>query len=311
MVADLLQSGAQQATASSSSRPTRATKVQGLHLEDRLEAVEDRLDKLEGVERRGASLCEDVKRLREELAAGVKELNTQLVDRLRELEAWQRRLDEEVRKTTVEALQTCTRLADDSMGVSEATQLKVGEVKEWAEAKIAQLTLELADFRRSGQPLPREEPSAKVNERQPEPAGAPLASEAAIDSGARRLLDELSGQVWKIGTALRRVVTVQREQLQVHPLPRRPRQRSLSREAPEERHQLIVELHEELRRLEDSLAERDRQEELCRACAIPPDPQSRLRATRVLSGSRSTPRMRRPTDVWPVVTRGYAEGVHR
>merc|ERR1719326_71776 len=63
-------------------------------------------------------------------------LNEQLAQRLGDLRSWQEDFETELRHSMSEALQTCSRLADDSLAASEATQRKLDDLRLRTEAAL-------------------------------------------------------------------------------------------------------------------------------------------------------------------------------
>eukprot|EP00931_Biecheleriopsis_adriatica_P107449 TRINITY_DN81792_c0_g1_i1.p1 TRINITY_DN81792_c0_g1~~TRINITY_DN81792_c0_g1_i1.p1 ORF type:complete len:505 (-),score=141.17 TRINITY_DN81792_c0_g1_i1:177-1664(-) len=228
---------------------------QPLHrLEERLEVLEGRLNFLQGpatsrsecfgAAQKGASapvgLWDEVVRLQNELDLGLEELREQLSERLRSLQAWQDSLEAEVRRSASEALQTCNRLADDSLSISEATQVKMQELQSQVEEELRRAAAEVKEWRSAEQlepqPLP-EAPSAPppqvaspedllniagdlrqdlLSTLQGELAKEQPRIEQELDAVARQLSEELGGQISRLGGAMRRIVRVlvQQQQMQ-------------------------------------------------------------------------------------------------
>lgn len=222
----------------SSEHPKENLVASSKRYEDELRAVENRLSKLE-LEFTGFAMLPTASafsrqdtgavnqhaeagvtnsmfvRLRNELGLSVQELNDQLGTRLREMRTWQDDLESEVRTLTSEALHTCSRLADDSMAVSEATQLKVKGLSESTDTARRQMEAELVSLRQEFSEGLRKACSDAMTEseairprRPPEPLELPAASREVVDIAARRLTEELGTQIWRIGEAVRRVVQV-------------------------------------------------------------------------------------------------------
>eukprot|EP00747_Dinoflagellata_sp_TGD_P209078 gnl/TRDRNA2_/TRDRNA2_82506_c0_seq1.p1 gnl/TRDRNA2_/TRDRNA2_82506_c0~~gnl/TRDRNA2_/TRDRNA2_82506_c0_seq1.p1 ORF type:complete len:338 (+),score=76.60 gnl/TRDRNA2_/TRDRNA2_82506_c0_seq1:48-1016(+) len=191
-------------------RPSRPPPWTPEELGERLELLQRRTDTLEatvlgvgaGAGGGGSPLGGvEAVRLRNELGLGVQELNDQLADRLAELRTWQQELRAELLSASSEALQTCNRLADDSLAVSEATQRKLRDLSEWAEAQVGRIECDLLTLR-----LNMQAPGSGNDQEPALPAdGRPIPGRPAR---------ELEGQMQHLGDALRRVVQVQREQQQ-------------------------------------------------------------------------------------------------
>ncbi|CAE8589171.1 unnamed protein product [Polarella glacialis] len=334
-------------------------------LEDRFEALEGRLQRLEeggpggadtahpkGYRGTSLGLGDEVVRLQNELDLGLEELREQMAERLHELRPWQETVEQEVRKASAEALQTCNRLADDSLSVSEATQRKMSDLHSWAEQELsvaavtaagqfqgqsseillpliaelrAELSQELRELVRSElhkdlasstlaqdnprrseerQPTPRDLskpgsagpmpgssaegsrcPRPESGASQP-PAGIRLGTAQELRTAPPEALDsagqseELGGQIWRLGGALRRIVQVlvdlqQQQQpggtagaraaamaadslagFSADAMPTHKDPHPLPTRGAEQRHQLILDLYEELHRLEDCVQSR-------------------------------------------------------
>jgi len=149
-------------------------------LDARLQAMEHRVEQMELGQQMPVSRHQEafVGDLRAELSRSAATLNQELAKRLDEMRSWQEDFETELRHSMSEALQTCSRLADDSLAASEATQLKLDDFRARTEAAQA---------------------GAKI---------------PAAVADAQRCADECGGQILRLGSALRRVVQVQREQQQ-------------------------------------------------------------------------------------------------
>jgi len=158
--------------------------------------------------------------LRNEIELGVQELNEQMGERLRELRSWQEDLEADVQRSADEALQTCRRLADDSLAASEATQSKLGDLQNWATARFSQLEDDLARLQRDF--LSASDVAERLAKAAPLQRSSTNIAEVGevIDASARRTADELGGQLLQLGDALRRVVAAQHD-LQQQLLPQR------------------------------------------------------------------------------------------
>mmetsp|Transcript_13558 Transcript_13558/g.25428 ORF Transcript_13558/g.25428 Transcript_13558/m.25428 type:complete len:279 (-) Transcript_13558:15-851(-) len=176
-------------------RADERASAHGVRLDERLQAVEGRVELLE---RAGD---DEVLRLRNDVTAGVQEINEQLGSRLRKLECWQDDLEADLRQSVSEALETCSRLADDSLAASEATQLKLLDIRESMEARHGSLEADLLGLRHEL----AQRPAASA-------VAAPRRPQEATDPAILQLADELGGQIYRLGSALRRIVQVQREQ---------------------------------------------------------------------------------------------------
>lgn len=291
-------------------RADERANAHGVRLDERLQAVEGRVELLErsGDDENAGQLSarasvaaewqEEVLRLRSEVTAGVQEINEELGRRLRKLECWQDDLEADLRQSASEALETCSRLADDSLAASEATQVKLLDLRERLEADLQGLRQEVAERLGAGA------------------AAAAGRSQDATDKAILQVADELGGQIYRLGGALRRIVQVQRDQqrhlsLQQMGQEACPEESRYSpvgarREAtllqPDEirpqagsdasqRHETILALYEELRRLEEGLPSAPGA--CCRQSAVSTRASPRLRRRRGCQPERRCSRERR------------------
>lgn len=231
----------------------------GSHIEARLKALEQRMEQLEGgrppidVPTIRAELQEAIARdIRGELSASVASLNGELTTRFDRLRSWQADFEQDLQQSISEAVQTCSRLADDSLAASEATQQKLEDLRAQLNGTASldqQTTVHLSaacatsPLERvvpaplpparpaSGSPTPERGPSPSVPPRRSSSPVRQLLEQAppvstaqpsASRSTAEAPTEELGWQIWRLGEALRRVVQVQQEQqkqLQTLPAP--------------------------------------------------------------------------------------------
>lgn len=309
-------------------RADQRASAHGAHLSERLQAMEGRVELLEragGDENAAlremdggvvAGWQEEVLRLRGEVAAGVQEINEQLGERLRKLECWQDDLEAELRQSVSEALETCSRLADDSLAASEATQLKLVDLRDVMEARHGDFKTDLSGLRRDLEAQAGGSAAAMA-----------IAPQEATERAVFQLADELGGQIYRLGSALRRIVQVQREHqhqlvlqqsgpedsrhsprlamqdiapqqpisVEVGPQAAHP-----ARSEASQRHATIVALYEELRRLEEGLPSAPGR---CRQGAASAQTSSRLRRRRGCQLERRCSRERRCSSQRPIELR--------
>lgn len=174
-------------------------------VEELLRVVEGRVQRLEhgAGEARYAAEAEG-SRLRNEVTSAMQELHQQVDSRLSSFQELHAALDDTAQGRAQEAQATFARLADDAMGVAEAAQRRVEELRKKTEAALDLVQVDLTAIRAelagvTGRGAPR---GASENADFPKES---FIAEAA-DAVEQRLAGRIGSQLIQFGDVLRQVV---------------------------------------------------------------------------------------------------------